>query len=99
MTANSAGSHVYRWALIGAIVLIAVIAVLPRLFGGGDRNNVVANAAKKIDEARKEMTASLQAQNKAMDAKKHELKVIQSDPDERRRLKRLAEFANRRRQG
>lgn len=96
--ANTTGSHAYRYAMIGGIMLLSVIVFVSRLVGHRGKSNPAAKAADAIEAATKRLRLDLDSHNKVMKRERQQLDSIRTIPDEVERLNQLAHFANRKRQ-
>lgn len=98
MRANTFGSWVRRWGLwillALAVGLYIVIKILPK---PKDKRKLLHEAREVAEEFKLKAEADLREHTAKMDARKEELAEIKRIDDEQERLRRLADFANRRR--
>ena len=97
MSANSFGSWFKRWGLwilLGAALLLYIVT---RLFpSNGNKPKILQEAKDQAKKLKDQASKQLQEHTEKMDAKVVELDEIKKISDEEERLKRLADFANRR---
>ena len=96
--ANTWGDWLKRywvWILVGVALLCVMFAAL---FPTGDKGalKILKDAEDKAKKLKDEKEQELAEITKEMDARVDELMEIKAIEDEDERLKRLAEFANRR---
>ncbi len=95
--ANTAGEWMRRWwwvlLLAGLALLIVLVELSVRL--QGKRADDVVSARARLEAAREETEAKLEELSAEMSARRDELDRIEAIPNERERLEKLAEFANR----
>lgn len=95
--ANTAGDWLKKWGLWILLGLAVALVVLAKLFPSNGSKPKILQAAKdgaqKLKDAAEE---KLDAHTAEMEKREEELEEIQAITDEEERLRRLAEFANRR---
>jgi len=97
--ANSIGDWFKRywvWITLVVIGLVAFLVVL--LFPTGDKGalKILKEAEDAVKELKEKKTAELKAIDDQLEANTNELVEIKKISDEEERLKKLADFANRR---
>lgn len=97
MNANSLWSWFKRWGLWLLLAITGLIYLLSRLLPSDGRKPELLQKAKDEAEKLKEGAADdLATHSEKMNERVKELDEIKAIEDEKERLKKLAEFANRR---
>lgn len=99
MLANSISSYIKRYWLWFVLVLLGIVVffVLVMAPKGTDKSKILKSAEKAVEKLRVKKTKQLEALDQEMVENTKELNGIKAINDEKERLRRLAEFANRKR--
>jgi len=86
-----------KWWLWILLAIGTVLFIITRLLpSNGEKPKLFQEAKDRAKELKDKASADIERHRARMEERKKELKEIQSIEDEDERLKRLAEFANRR---
>ena len=92
--------QVVKWGLLILLVLVGIVWVMSRILPTkGGKPKLLQDAKDGADKLKEAFSEKLEAHNAAMAAEKTELEEIKAIEDEEERLRRLADFANRKRRG
>lgn len=81
------------WLLLGLVILIWALSML--IPSPSTKESTLKKAKKAISDIKDTTKKNLDEHNKKMKANKQELDAIKAIPDEKERLQKLADFANR----
>ena len=97
MTANSIWTWLKKWGLwilAGLVALLWLISKLIPTIGG--KPEILQKAKEEAAAAKQTASEAIDKHEAKMEENRKELETIKAIPDEMERLKRLADFANRR---
>lgn len=102
MSANTFGDYVRKYWLVFVLVLAVGLGLLVFFLPAGTdeedrrREGILRKTRTRVDEIKANAAVELETHNEGMKKRREELTEIEKVPDEKERLRKLAEFSNRR---